>query len=289
MHRVTTQNSYQHRIQTVVSFIAENLHCNLDVLQLADMANFSPYHFHRIYRELMCETVNATVRRLRLQQAAHCLISTEQSISTIAKQIGYGSVEAFSRAFSSAYQLSPARYRQARQHDCRLDPPARPPAAASELTMYQVEMLNFGEMRLVGLPHQGDYMKIGNAFEKLFVKANAAGWLDQNTRSMGLYYDDPQSVTLDKLRSAACITSDKAIDDDDYREYLIPAGQYATVLFKGPYAELDQPYSWLFGEWLPNSGYEPRDFPAFEEYINDPKETPPTELLTRIHCLVELS
>lgn len=59
-----------------------------------------------------------------------------------------------------------------------------------------------------------------------------------------------------------------------------------SILFKGPYAELEKPYDWLFGHWIPNSGKEITDFPPFEEYLNDPKDTPPNELLTRIYCLL---
>ncbi|MEW8499130.1 MAG: GyrI-like domain-containing protein, partial [Candidatus Thiodiazotropha taylori] len=59
-----------------------------------------------------------------------------------------------------------------------------------------------------------------------------------------------------------------------------------SLLFKGSYAELEKPYDWLFGQWLPQSGYEAADFPPFEEYLNDPKDTPPSELLTRINCFV---
>ena len=57
----------------------------------------------------------------------------------------------------------------------------------------------------------------------------------------------------------------------------------ASVLHKGPYAELERAYRYLFREWLPDSGYEAADFSCFEEYLNDPRETPPGELLTRVH------
>ena len=42
----------------------------------------------------------------------------------------------------------------------------------------------------------------------------------------------------------------------------------------------------FFGEWLPHSGYEAADFPPMEEYLNEVKEILPSELLTRIHCLL---
>jgi AraC family transcriptional regulator len=67
----------------------------------------------------------------------------------------------------------------------------------------------------------------------------------------------------------------------------LPAGRCASLVFQGPYAELEKAYSYLFGQWLPNSGEEMADFPAFEEYLNDPKTTPVSELLTRINCYLK--
>lgn len=83
----TTWQEYQKRLKAVVGFIAKNLERDCEVNTLADIACMSPYHFHRIYREMMHETVNSTVRRMRLQQAAALLIRTEQPIGSIAKNI----------------------------------------------------------------------------------------------------------------------------------------------------------------------------------------------------------
>ena len=144
-------------------------------------------------------------------------------------------------------------------------------------------------MNVATYSHQGNYMEIGAVFEKLFMYGVSQGLAAKDTRSFGLYYDDPKSVDESELRSKACATipTDAVLIGDDAPEkMLIPAGRYATLLFKGSYAELDEPYDWMFGEWLPNSGYEAADFPPMEEYLNDPKETPPSELLTRIHCLL---
>jgi AraC family transcriptional regulator len=42
-------------------------------------------------------------------------------------------------------------------------------------------------------------------------------------------------------------------------------------------------YDWLFGDWLVQSGREAADAPVFEDYLNSPRDTPPTELRTDIH------
>jgi AraC family transcriptional regulator len=94
----STRNSYRQRVIRVIEYIYNNLESDLSVDSLAEIAFMSPFHFHRIYRELARETVNATIRRLRLQQAAVELIRSKQPIARIAKRAAYGSQEAFSRA-----------------------------------------------------------------------------------------------------------------------------------------------------------------------------------------------
>jgi AraC family transcriptional regulator len=59
-----------------------------------------------------------------------------------------------------------------------------------------------------------------------------------------------------------------------------PGGDYAVLRHKGPYADMRAAYVWMFGTWLPQSGREPADAPVLEEYLNNPRDTPPTELLT---------
>ena len=84
----TNPNTYASRIQRVVDYLAEHLDDPLELETLARVACFSPYHFHRIYRGLLGETVNDTVRRLRLQRAAIDLLEDKLSVerTTIKRQ-----------------------------------------------------------------------------------------------------------------------------------------------------------------------------------------------------------
>ena len=289
----TTSKTYRQRLTLVIDYIHQHFDSDLDVNTLAEVAMMSPYHFHRIYRELAQETVNGTVRRLRLQRAAVELIRSEQSLSNIAKKVSYGSLEAFSRAFTKQFGESPSDYRETkRNRKVANDQPfiaMLPTEKKVYDTMFTTEMMNLEATEVAFYPHQGDYMEIGAVFEKLFMYGVSQGLASDTTRSFGLYYDDPKSIGESELRSKACATipADVVLKGEDAPEKMtIPAGRYATVLFKGSYAELNKPYDWFFGEWLPNSGHEAADFPAMEEYLNDPKVTPPNELLTRIYCLL---
>src|SRR5688572_18326452 len=106
---VNDPNGYSERIQRVVDYLAEHLDKELDLETFARVACFSPYHFHRIYRGLLGETVTETVRRLRLQRAAIDLLDRELSIDRVAGRAGYASQAAFTRAFCAEYGEPPAR------------------------------------------------------------------------------------------------------------------------------------------------------------------------------------
>jgi AraC family transcriptional regulator len=278
--RATTRTDYAIRLDRVFRWLADHLDDTLDLARLADIACLSPYHFHRIYRAMVGETAADTVRRLRLHRAAVELITGELPVSRIAQRAGYGSQEAFTRAFKAAYGVPPARYRASFVPA----PVMRRSEDVMDTTMtYQATVREIPTIRVAALAHHGDYMTIGSTFERLAATAGAQGLFAPNTRSFGIYYDDPSAVARESLRSDACITvPDGWSPSGELRLLEIRGGRYAVTLHVGPYAELHQPYSWLYGTWLTESGEEAADAPCIEEYLNDARTLPPSELRTEI-------
>jgi AraC family transcriptional regulator len=299
--KAQTSMQYQQRLQRVIDYIYQHLDADLTLEQLAEQAWMSPYHFHRTYRLLAEEPVNMTVRRLRLQSAAGQLLRSELSLLQIARQLRYGSAEALSRAFRKQYGVSPQAYRQ--QHNQQLQADARTeefhnmmvqPSAQPQMQNYPIEIQPFHAVSLIGMAHQGDYLGIGQTFDKLALLAGEADLLDSDSRFFGLYYDDPLTVPAHELRALACVSVpaslqlDPALPGAEKLQYLtLPQGITVSLLFQGDYAQLEQPYNWLFGQWLPQSGEELADFPPFEEYLNDVKDTPPAQLLTQMRCYLK--
>jgi AraC family transcriptional regulator len=268
-------NGYAERVQRVVNYLAEHLDEALDLDALARVACFSPYHFHRIYRALLGETVSDTVRRLRLHRAAIDLLDRELPIQRTACRAGYASQAAFTRAFHAEYGRPPARYRGARQ-TARLD-------QEESATMYQVETINLSKLRVAAIEHRGDYQLASKVFERLMTVAATTGLLTSDTRSIGVFYDDPASVQEAELRAVACITvPDDWVPSGELTEVHIEGGRYARIVHTGPYAELKTAYDWLYQTWLPNSAEEPRDLPCIEEYLNNPRQVPAKDLETAV-------
>lgn len=284
VNRSSTFASYSARIEKVVAYMSTRLDQPLTLAQLAQAGHFSPFHFHRIYRGMMGETVGATLRRLRLHRAAGELLHGEHSIARIARSAGYGSVAAFTRAFGSTYRCTPAAFRQRRASLPALAP-GRVDPIPQEWRMYSAQITTLAPVRVVALPHRGDYQQIGTAFGQLMAWAGRDGLLDAPRRSFGIYYDTPSEVPVDRLRSDACLEAPAGSTPGEGMRWVeIPGGRHAVVIHTGPYSELDRAYDWLFCQWLPNSFEEAGDAPVYEEYLNDAASLPPAQWRTAI-CL----
>ncbi len=265
-------NGYAERIQRVVDYIAGHLDQTLDLETLAREACFSPYHFHRIYRAVFGETVNETVRRLRLQRAALDLLDRELSVERTARRAGYTSQAAFTRAFRAEYGEPPARYRGGWRD-----------AGIKEDAAYSVEIEQRPALRAAMIEHRGGYQLTSKSFERLMTIAATAGLLKMDTRTIGIYHDDPESVPQTELRSAACITvPNDWTPSGELAEIHISGGRYARIVHTGPYNELKRAYDWLYRIWLPTSSEETRNLPCLEEYLNNPRQVPAKDLETAV-------
>lgn len=264
-----TQSDYYRRIGWALDYIYNNLDSDLSLEKIAEVACFSPFHWHRIYRSITHENVASTIRRLRLQRAARTLAETNLSVSRIAQCAGYTHPDSFVRKFSEDFGLSPVRYRK---QVLRRKP-------------YQPQLEIMPALELAALEHRGDYMAMGAAFTRLRVLGAQYAFLTQDSRSIGIFYSDPTVVKTKDLRSNACFSINTSANlGQDVEHISLQSQTYATIIHQGPHHELESAYSWLYGEWLVSSGYEPADKPMVEEYLNSPQFVAPRDLLTKI-CL----
>ena len=82
----------------------------------AGRLHFSRFHFDRMIKSVAGEPPQAFRRRILLERAAYRMISTSAPLIDIAVEAGYGSHEAFSRAFAKAYGATPAAWRKKPGH-----------------------------------------------------------------------------------------------------------------------------------------------------------------------------
>jgi AraC family transcriptional regulator len=94
--------------------VIDSLDANHTTEQMSRHAYRSRTQFHRLFRAIIDETPVAMRRRLLLERAAFHLRNTATSVTEIALDANYNSLEAFTRAFRKAFHVSPSLYRRLR-------------------------------------------------------------------------------------------------------------------------------------------------------------------------------
>ena len=278
--KATTTEDYRRRMNRVVDYLHRNLNQNIRIDDLAEIAHLSPHHWHRIYSATQGETVAATLKRLRLEQAADNLANTTTTIKTIAVSAGYSTTEAFGRAFRDVYSLTPAAYREKGSHTA-----FKTANLLEDAYRFDVEIGMLGFTACASVSHQGSYMKINHAMARLFGALTEQQLLHDGSVMAAVFLDDPELIAENELRSAACSPLAELQSLQSPLEPLnLFDGEYAKLLYTGPYADMKDAYQWLYGVWLPQSGYNVADAPCVECYLNNPQEVSPAELQT-LMCL----
>ena len=103
------------RLLRVQHLIRCTIETRLDLISLAAVANYSPTHLIRIYREVFGETPSEYAARLRNKRALDMVCSTDLSVCEIAESLGFESESAFCRAFKHAFGCTTTAARRGQQ------------------------------------------------------------------------------------------------------------------------------------------------------------------------------
>ena len=113
--RARTTIDYRKRVCRAMNFISRNLDRDLSLEEIAQAASFSMFHFHRIFKAVVGETVAGFTRRLRLEMAANRLLSScQDDITKVAMDLGFSSSQNFAKAFRQQFDMSPTAYRKSK-------------------------------------------------------------------------------------------------------------------------------------------------------------------------------
>jgi len=304
---------YRARINRVIDHIDRHIGENLRLEDLARTANFSRFHFHRIFSALVGETLNAYIQRRRTELAASALIQhPKATITEIALDFGYSGSDVFARTFKERFGMSATAWRagggetwrknrQAERKDrqtdrkngqefpgtLRDDDRGQKSSRRSfmDKSKFKVEVREVPELTVAYVRHVGPFQEVGRAFEKLMRWAGPRGLLRfPVTKSLCVYHDDPDVTETDKLRSDACLTvpADTTVEGE-IGKMTIPGGLFAVAAAEISKGEFGAAWDALMRDWLPGSGYQPDDRMCYEVYLNDPNFHPQGKFIIEIH------
>ena len=86
-------------------FIDENLESNLSLNIVSEIAFFSPFHFHRVFKFMTGETLNGYVTRRKIEKSASDLLHKKITATEIAHKYGFSDNSSYSRAFKKYFGI----------------------------------------------------------------------------------------------------------------------------------------------------------------------------------------
>ena len=291
-------SEYISRINKTFDYIESNLENPMTLEELASIANFSKFHFNRIFLSIVGETPFQFILRVRLEKAATLISSNKsKSISEIAHKCGFSDISIFSRNFKCYFHVSASHYRLNKSNNSNLNQQDSNRRQSDEMPIQyfcpelktikwrtnmklnkSVEVKELPKMTVAYIrhigPYKGDEKLFGSIWNRLFSWAGPRGLIGgKDFKSLIVYHDDPNVTIEDKLRMSVCITVPAPTKvEGEIGKMEIEAAKYVIARFELTGQDFEQAWGWVYGQWFPSSGYQPDDKPCFEIYPEEPKD-----------------
>jgi AraC family transcriptional regulator len=273
------RSDYVKRVNQAIDYVVQHLDEKLLLEDLARVACFSPFHFHRVFRSLVGETLSAFVRRLRLERALSMMSSEGRwSLTEVALACGFSSSSDFSRAFKGRFGVAPSAFdvkafRARNRQDLwatslQLERVGLPdPATAPE---FDVRLRDLPARTVAYIRVLDPFMgrRVVEAANRLMAWADGRGLADGQW--LGYMWDDPEIVAQKDCRYDVGLEVAHVDPDGEIGRFEFAPMLVAQVEVRGGLDLELRAMEWLFGTWLPGSGYVPDDQPNFEAWIGRP-------------------
>lgn len=277
-----TPPDYVERVNRAIDHVLVHLDRPLRLEEVARAAGFSPFHFHRVFSSLVGETLQQFVKRQRLERALRLMShAPRRSLTEVALECGFSSSSAFTRSFKALYGEPPSafdlgRWREERRAElqelvaskagrdllARLPRGENPDGFVAELRTLPPRTVAYVR---VHDPFRGGVVE---AAERLVAWAEARGFVDRAW--YGYQWEDPDVVPLADCRYDVAVEAPGAEPEGEVGRLDFPRMLVAEVAVRGPIELEQRALDWLYGTWLPRSGYEPDDQPCFEAWEGRP-------------------
>jgi len=306
LQNINPGKAYIVSVNKALRFI--DLHLESQVLSLemvSKEACFSPFHFHRIFKIIVGETLNVYINRKRLERAAAGLIHKKEcTITDLALQSGFSSHSAFTRAFKKLYNVSPSEFRKAHpnkfskigivkskngQEDfmletyfCNINNHLKWIKMNAKIEIKELPELHFACVTHIGVAN------IEKAFERIIKWAIPKGLMQKpETRLARIFHDSFKVTDASKVRmSVSVLIKEDVLVEDDIHNISTKAGKYIVGSFEIAPMEFEKAWSGLF-IWMHENGYKKANANPFEIYQNDMREHPEGKAIVEFYIPVE--
>ncbi|MFF4826415.1 AraC family transcriptional regulator [Streptomyces sp. NPDC001312] len=260
-------------LNQLVDLVEEHLAEELDVDGLARTLGTTEYHLRRMFSSLAGMPLSEYVRRRRMTVAAADVVRGEDDLLSIAVRHGYGSTEAFGRAFRAVHGAAPRDVRR-EGGPLRTQPQLRFRLTVEGTIPMDTRLVDHPAFRLVGhaarvpLIHQGVNPHIQQHITALPPQEHLRLKALSETEPGGLLQvcddlanDSTEGSELTYLHGVAVSRDTPAPDDLDAIE--VPAGMWAIFRSSGPYPQtLQTTWAATATDWFPSNPWRLRPGPS---------------------------
>lgn len=289
-----------HRISRAFLFIEAHIRESITLSEVAQSAFYAPFHFHRVFREVTGESLNAYVNRRRLEHCASQLLNhPDLPVIEVSEAFGYSQLSAFGRSFKKHFGLSPTAFRkQAPSKFSKIrivEGKNGTPVTAFEPYFRSItNILNFLKMNAtiqvkeVPSKHVSYVTHVGlmnqtEGYNKIIQWARPKGFMDLPGLTMtGIYLDSAKVTAPEKIRVNIGIVLPEPVPEEKGIHYLhLNPGKCAVGSFELSMSEFEKAWVSMF-VWVNEQGYQVRNLPPFELYYNDYREHPENKSIVDI-------
>ncbi len=301
---------YVNRINRALDYIDSNLSNSITLNDVAEAANFSRFHFHRIFSAMIGETLNQYIQRLRLEKAATLLVTYPgRSVTDIAFDTGFSGSDTFARSFKKFFNVSASEWRKNMQNvdsnNCKdksnyqqmcgnnskefnkifsyfddVDSTIKWRSTMLNTSEINVEVKELPLMTLAYVRHIGPYAGDQDLFGRLYGKltkwaAPRGVFAQKEFKFINIYHDNPEITDDDKLRMSICVTIPEDMQvDGEIGKMTVEPNRYAVGHFELDVDQYKEAWDFMCGRWMAESGYQPGEGLVFEEMVEDPEKHP---------------
>jgi AraC family transcriptional regulator len=291
----TSRSEYVKRINRVTEFIDEHYHEQVNLDKLAEVAHFSPFHFHRIFSMITGETPADFFLRIRTEKAAQQLRDCRnKSISEIAFDCGFSSLALFARTFRRHFGMNASSFRRSEKpvfakdgiyyskngqplrKNGQLDTGSNSEICFENLIIMETKIVvkEMPDMQAVYCRHTGSFNEICKAYDKLFRFAGPRGLIKADSHTVTVYHDDPSVTEISKVRQSACLVVEGDVEvEGEIGKMTIKGGKFAVGHFEIDVTGFEKAWNTMCA-WFTESGYEPGEGNPYEYYYCDPENHP---------------
>lgn len=269
-HRGFPSMEHKHLIDKALRYIEAHLRDELLLEDIATRANFSAWHFHRVFYAVIGLTVGEYIRKRRLSEASFELLNSPRPILQIARDYRFESQAAFTRSFKSFCGCTPGKMRR-HKLACPCFQP-RILISRKGVKMQEPRIIHKDNFHVVGINCRSTMRNntipaLWDSFNRtVCAKIPAA---KDMTAALGVcYYEDIDEMTADTPFTYLAgfeLSMDHEIPSG-LEARTVPAADYAVFEHHGSLDTLHDTYNAIYNDWMPQSAYERLAADDFELY-----------------------